>query len=83
MNIFLITLAIVAAVVILMAIGVLFGRKPIAGSCGGLALLGMKCDCENPCPKKLARMGQTPDAEILASESKAKMDLESAPTEAP
>ncbi|HEX4882284.1 MAG TPA: (Na+)-NQR maturation NqrM [Porticoccaceae bacterium] len=29
-----------------MAIGVLLGRKPIAGSCGGMAALGMKLDCE-------------------------------------
>lgn len=29
-----------------MSIGVLFGRKPIAGSCGGLNALGMKSACE-------------------------------------
>jgi hypothetical protein len=56
MQTFLITLAVVIAVVAIMAIGVIFGRRPITGSCGGLALLGMKCDCENPCPKKLAQM---------------------------
>jgi len=29
-----------------MSIGVIMGRKPLAGSCGGMAALGMKLDCE-------------------------------------
>ena len=29
-----------------MAIGVLFGRKPISGSCGGMKRLGMDVECE-------------------------------------
>ena len=36
MNTFLITLLVVGIVIAGMAIGVMFGRKPIAGSCGGL-----------------------------------------------
>ena len=68
MSTFLITLGIILAIVAIMAIGVFFGRRPITGSCGGLAILGLKCDCENPCEKKLARMqqaqtGQKTDAE--------------------
>ncbi len=29
-----------------MAVGVLFGRKPISGSCGGMKQLGMDVECE-------------------------------------
>ena len=39
---FLVTLAIISA----MAVGVIFGRKPITGSCGGMKALGMEMDCE-------------------------------------
>ncbi|MDR1424534.1 MAG: (Na+)-NQR maturation NqrM [Azoarcus sp.] len=56
MSTFLVTLLAIVVVVALMAIGVMFGRRPITGSCGGLALLGLACDCEHPCEKKLARM---------------------------
>ena len=39
--VFLIMLLVVAA----MAVGVMFGRKPIAGSCGGIAALGIEKEC--------------------------------------
>lgn len=58
MTIFLVTFAVVVIAVLAMAVGVIAGRKPIGGSCGGLAKVGLDCDggCEKPCPKRLARM---------------------------
>ncbi len=32
--------------VTLMAVGVLMGRKPIAGSCGGMSAIGMEKACD-------------------------------------
>ena len=34
------------ALVGVMAVGVIFGRQPIAGSCGGMKTLGMEMECE-------------------------------------
>lgn len=58
LSTFLLTFVIVGLVVAGMAIGVIAGRKPIAGSCGGLGKIGLECDggCENPCPKRRAKM---------------------------
>jgi hypothetical protein len=42
----LLTFLCMMAVVGLMAIGVMFGRRPIAGSCGGLKNLGIAGECE-------------------------------------
>ena len=58
MNTFLITLLVVGLVILGMAVGVLFGRKPIAGSCGGHGAMGQDCEfgCKKPCSKRQARM---------------------------
>lgn len=51
MTIFLITFAAMAIVFLLMAIGVIFGRAAIKGSCGGPN--GADCICTQKCEKRL------------------------------
>lgn len=48
---FLITFFVFLLVITFMALGVLFGRKRIQGSCGGLSSIGIdkNCDCEEVC----------------------------------
>lgn len=59
MAIFLTTFVIIAVVVTLMAIGVIFGRSAIKGSCGGVNN-GGACICTQKCEKrrKLEAMAQ-------------------------
>lgn len=58
MSVFLVTFVVMAIAVLAMAVGVLAGRRPIRGSCGGLDRVGVECvaGCDKPCPKRLARM---------------------------
>ena len=46
MGTLLITFAVLGLVIIAMSVGVLLGRKPISGSCGGMAALGMDVACD-------------------------------------
>ncbi|MCW5713730.1 MAG: (Na+)-NQR maturation NqrM [Bauldia sp.] len=50
MTTFLLALALVTASIGALAVGVLVGRKPISGSCGGLACIpGVECGaCTRP-----------------------------------
>jgi hypothetical protein len=50
MTLFLITFAAIAIVVLLMAVGVMFGRQAIKGSCGGKG--GADCVCTEKCDKR-------------------------------
>jgi hypothetical protein len=51
MTMFLITFGAMAIVFLLMAVGVIFGRQAIKGSCGGLN--GSNCICTQKCEKRL------------------------------
>ncbi len=57
MAMFLITLGFFLVIVIAMAVGYIFQKKTLAGSCGGLASVGIDkaCDCDNPCEKRQER----------------------------
>ena len=49
---FLASFLIIAAALAAMAVGVLLGRRPVAGSCGGLSRMGLGLSCmlcEKPC----------------------------------
>lgn len=50
MTYFLVTFAIMLVVVVIMAIGVMFGRRAIKGSCGGLNT--GECVCVEKCEKR-------------------------------
>lgn len=50
MNYFLATFALMLIVIALMAIGVMFGRRAIKGSCGGLNT--GNCVCVEKCEKR-------------------------------
>ncbi|AOY87269.1 ApbE family protein [Marinobacter salinus] len=46
MGTFLLVLFIVVLLVAGMSIGVIFGRKPISGTCGGIGALGINSSCD-------------------------------------
>ena len=54
MQTFIITFALMLIVVAIMAVGYIFQRKIIKGSCGGISDLGLEkvCDCDEPCDKR-------------------------------
>lgn len=46
MTTILLAFILMVALVAAMAVGVLMGRKPISGSCGGMSALGMDVACD-------------------------------------
>ena len=57
MMIFLISFGFFLVVGAAMAVGYIFQKKTLAGSCGGLASVGIEkeCNCDNPCEKRQER----------------------------
>lgn len=46
MSIFIIVFIVMLVFVLFMSVGVLAGRKPIGGSCGGLGAVGLDSNCQ-------------------------------------
>lgn len=46
MNTFIAVFVVMVLFVLFMAVGVIFARKPITGSCGGMAAVGMESACD-------------------------------------
>lgn len=57
MMYFFITLGIFIIVGAAMAVGYIFQNRTLAGSCGGLASVGIEkaCNCDKPCEKRIER----------------------------
>ncbi|NOL49620.1 (Na+)-NQR maturation NqrM [Pelistega europaea] len=60
MAIFTITFLFFILVICAMAVGYIFKKKAIKGSCGGLSALGIEkvCDCDTPCDRRKAMMAK-------------------------
>ena len=67
MTTFIITLLVFALVLAIMAVGVIMGREPIKGSCGGMGALGIDqaCDICGGDPKRCDE--ETRDSDVGAS----------------
>ncbi len=46
MGTFLIVFTFMLTFIVLMAVGLIIGRKPITGSCGGMSAVGMESACD-------------------------------------
>ncbi|XXQ67680.1 (Na+)-NQR maturation NqrM [Neisseriaceae bacterium B1] len=68
MKIFAITLLFFLAVIFGMALGYIFKRREIKGSCGGISALGMEkvCDCDKPCDKRQKMLAELAEQEKLS-----------------
>lgn len=45
-TVFILSFTVVALILLAMSVGVLFGREPIKGSCGGMGALGIDTACD-------------------------------------
>jgi hypothetical protein len=46
MEIFFVAFGVMLVLVLAMSVGVILGKKPISGSCGGMSALGMEVACD-------------------------------------
>ncbi|PIE23808.1 MAG: ApbE family protein [Neptuniibacter caesariensis] len=72
------TLIALVCIVVAMSVGVIMGRKPISGSCGGLANVGIEGKCsicgDDPqkCEEEQERQARDTSKEDLSYELKSK-----------
>ncbi len=57
MTTYIITFVVFLLVIVAMAVGYIFQRKSVSGSCGGLDGIGIakECDCPEPCDARKKR----------------------------
>ncbi len=57
MTVFFITFSVFIAVIAMMAVGYIFQKKVVKGSCGGLGSVGIDkvCNCPEPCDARKKR----------------------------
>lgn len=70
MGTFLLVFLIVAMLLAAMSVGVMFGRKPISGTCGGIGALGISqsCDLCGGSPQKCEDSRNEADAPVTAED---------------
>jgi len=72
MSTFLLVLFIVVLLIAGMSVGVIFGRKPISGTCGGIGALGISASCDicggntQKCEESRSESGDVGQAKDLA-----------------
>lgn len=65
MTMMLVAFGVMLLIVAGMAVGVLFGKKPISGSCGGMSAIGMESACDvcggdkTRCDKESKKVAET------------------------
>ncbi len=70
MSTMILTFVVLLVVIVAMSVGVLMGRKPISGSCGGLANVGIegKCSICGDDPQKCEEEQERQGAEVQSAD---------------
>jgi len=71
MTTLLVVFGVMLVIVAAMAVGVIFGRKPITGSCGGMSAIGMDVACAVCGGDKDKCRQESEEAAAVAQETKA------------
>lgn len=77
MQTFLVTFGVFLSVITAMAVGYIFQKKTVSGSCGGLGSVGVDkvCNCPEPCDARKRREAKAAArAEKLAQWQKERID---------